>query len=133
MSDRETLDSITRSVIGAAIEVHRALGPGPLESTYPAGRVHELREREMCVAEQVALPVRYKEVQLESGDRLDLLVNDHVVIEVKSAEAVTPVHRAQLLSHLKLSGFKIGLLINFNVRMLKDGVVRLVHGTKSTL
>jgi len=87
----------------------------------------------MCVAEQVALPVRYKEAHLESGYRLHLLVNDHVVIEVKSAEAVTPVHCAQWLSDLKLSGHKIGLLINFNVRMLKDSVVRLVNGTKSTL
>ena len=87
----------------------------------------------MCVTERVALPDRYKGVQLECGYRLDLLVNDQVVIEVKSAEAVTPVHRAQLLSYLKLSGCKIGLLINFSVRMLKDSVVRLVNGTISTL
>ena len=133
MSERETLDSITRRVIGAAIEVHRVLGPGVLESTYPACLVHDLGERGMCVTERVALPVRYKGVQLECGYRLDLFVNDHVVIEVKSAEAVTPVQRAQLLSYLKLSGYKIGLLINFNVRVLKDGVVRLVNGTISTL
>jgi GxxExxY protein len=81
----------------------------------------------------VPLPVRYKEVQLECGYRLDLLVNDCVVVEVKSVETVLPVHRAQLLSYLKLSGHKIGLLINFNVRVLKEGVVRLVNGIISTL
>ena len=87
----------------------------------------------MHVAEHVPLPVRYKEVQLECGYRLDLLVNDCVVVEVKSVETVLPVHRAQLLSYLKLSGHKIGLLINFNVRVLKEGVVRLVNGIISTL
>ncbi len=87
----------------------------------------------MRVAEQVPLPVRYKEVQLECGYRLDLLVNDRVVVEVKSVETVLPVHCAQLLSYLKLSGHKIGLLINFNVRVLKEGVVRLVNGIISTL
>ncbi|OGO47879.1 MAG: GxxExxY protein [Chloroflexi bacterium RBG_16_64_43] len=133
MTEREELDSITREVIGGAIEVHRTIGPGLLESTYQVCLVHELRERGMVVAEQVPLPVRYKGVRLECGYRLDLLVNDRVVIEVKSVEAVMPIHRAQLLSYLKLSGYKMGLLINFNVSLLRDGVVRLVNGTISTL
>ena len=133
MVGREDLNSITRDVIGAAIDVHRALGPGLLESAYQVCLVHELRERGLRAAEQVPLPVRYKEVQLECGYRLDLVINDCVVVEVKSVETVLPVHRAQLLSYLKLSGHKIGLLINFNVRVLKEGVVRLVNGSISTL
>ena len=133
MGGREELNSITRDVIGAAIDVHRALGPGLLESAYQVCLVHELRERGLRAAEQVPLPVRYKEVQLECGYRLDLVINDCVVVEVKSVETVLPVHRAQLLSYLKLSGHKIGLLINFNVRVLKEGVVRLVNGSISTL
>jgi GxxExxY protein len=133
MVGREELNSITRDVIGAAIEVHRTLGPGLLESAYQACLVHELRERGMRVAEHVPLPVRYKGVQLECGYRLDLLVKDCVVVEVKSVETVLPVHRAQWLSYLKLSGHKIGLLFNFNVRVLKEGVVRMVNGTISTL
>jgi len=133
MVGREELNSITRDVIGAAIDVHRALGPGLLESAYQVCLVHELRERGLRAAEQVPLPVRYKEVQLECGYRLDLVINDCVVVEVKSVETVLPVHRAQLLSYLKLSGHKIGLLINFNVRVLKEGVVRLVNGSISTL
>ena len=133
MGGREELNSITRDVIGAAIDVHRALGPGLLESAYQVCLVHELRERGLRAAEQVPLPVRYKEVQLECGYRLDLVINDCVVVEVKSVETVLPVHRAQLLSYPKLSGHKIGLLINFNVRVLKEGVVRLVNGSISTL
>jgi len=133
MGGREELNSITRDVIGAAIDVHRALGPGLLESAYQVCLVHELRERGLRAAEQVPLPVRYKEVQLECGYRLDLVINDCVVVEVKSVETVLPVHRAQSLSYLKLSGHKIGLLINFNVRVLKEGVVRLVNGSISTL
>jgi GxxExxY protein len=132
MSEREELDSITREIIGGAIQVHRALGPGLLESAYQACLVHESRQRGLRVAEHVAVPVSYGGVQLDCGYRLDLLVNDRVVVEVKSVDALGPVHRAQFLSYLKLSEHKVGLLINFNVRMLKQGVVRRVNGTISS-
>ncbi len=133
MTEKEDLDSITREIIGGAIEVHRAIGPGLLESTYQACLVHELRERRLNVVEQVPVPIRYKGVQLDCGYRLDLVVNDKVVVEVKSVDALAPVHRAQLLSYLRLSGRKVGLLVNFNVRILKEGIVRLVNGTIGSL
>ena len=123
----DELNKITEAIIGAAIEVHRALGPGLLESAYVTCLVYELRQRGFKVLEQVPLPLVYKEVKLDCGYRLDLLVNDVVIVEVKSVEGLAPIHEAQLLSYLKLADCKIGLLINFNVKLLKHGIKRLAN------
>jgi GxxExxY protein len=117
---------VTGAVIGAAIEVHRALGPGLLESTYRTCLRHELEQRGLRVATEVAVPVTYKDVHLECGYRIDLLVEGAVVVELKSVEGLLPVHEAQLITYLRLSGLRVGLLINFNVPVLKDGIVRRV-------
>lgn len=123
----DKLNKITEGIIGAAIEVHRALGPGLLESAYVACLAYELRERGFEVLQEVLLPLIYKEVKLNFGYRLDLLVNDAVIVEIKSVESLAPIHEARLLSYLKLADCKIGLLINFNVRMLKHGIKRLAN------
>ena len=122
------LNELTQRIIGAAIEVHRTLGPGLLESAYEACLAFELGERGLHVARQVALPVVYKDVQIDCGYRVDLLVEDAVVVELKAVEKLRPIHEAQVLSYLKLSGRHVGLLINFNVTLLKDGIRRLVAG-----
>ncbi|HYG73833.1 MAG TPA: GxxExxY protein [Planctomycetota bacterium] len=119
-------NGITETVIGAAIEVHRSLGPGLLESTYESCLAYELSQRGLRFETQKALPVVYKEVRLDCGYRIDFLVEDLVIVELKSVEEIAPIHEAQLLSYLKLSGRKVGLLINFNVKMLKDGIKRRV-------
>jgi len=117
---------LTHEIIGAAIEVHRFLGPGLLESAYEECLCHELTLRSLSVQRQVPVPVVYKEVKLECGYRLDLVVEKRVVLELKSIEAFSLVHEAVMLTYLRLSGFKIGLLINFNVTILKDGIRRFV-------
>ena len=119
---------ITEIVIGAAIEVHRALGPGLLESAYEECLCHELDLRYIQYRRQVALPVQYKGYELECGYRLDLVVSDLVVVEIKAAESLLPIHEAQLLTYLKLGGWPVGLLINFNVPILKQGIIRRVVG-----
>ena len=123
----EQLNQITEQIIGAAIEVHKALGPGLLESAYEACLTFEIAERGLKIARQVPLPLVSKDVQLECGYRLDLLVEDQVIVELKAVAAVNDVHKAQLLSYLKISGLQVGLLINFNVKILKNGLVRLVN------
>lgn len=127
MTDEERLNKITEAIIGAAIEVHRALGPGLLESTYETCLVFELVQRGLKVEQQKALPVIYKGVKLDCGYRLDLLVEDAVIVEIKAVDHLAPIHLAQLLSYLKLSGCKVGLLINFNVKILRDGIRRVVN------
>jgi len=127
MTEAETLNRITESIIGAAIEVHRALGPGLLESAYEACLVFELAQRGLGVEQQKPLPVVYRKVKLDCGYRIDLLVEETVIVEVKAIDRLLPIHQAQLLSYLKLSGCKVGLLINFNVRVLKDGIRRVVN------
>jgi GxxExxY protein len=127
MEEKDRLDQISRRVIGAAIEIHRHLGPGLLESAYQACLAFELRQRDLKVEEQKPLPVIYKDVRLDCGYRLDLLVEDAVVVEIKAVEQLVPIHQAQLLSYLRLSGKSVGLLINFHVRVLKDGVKRIVN------
>ena len=122
---KKPLDSLTSEIIGAAIEVHRQLGPGLLESTYEACLSYELRLKKLKVECQKPLPVIYKGVLLDCGYRLDMLVEDQVIVEIKSVKEVVPIHEAQLLSYLKLHGGGVGLLINFNVKMLKDGLVRM--------
>jgi len=119
-------DPFTRGIIGAAIEVHRALGPGLLESAYEACLSHELAERGIKHACQVALPVQYKGATVEAGYRIDLLVEERVLVELKSVAALEPIHEAQTLTYLRLSGLSVGLLINFNTRILRDGIKRLV-------
>jgi GxxExxY protein len=123
----DELNKITDAIIGCAIEVHRALGPGLLESAYEACLVYELLQRGYKAEHQVPLPLVYKEVKLDCGYRLDLLVNDAVIVEVKSVEELAPIHEAQLLSYLKLANCKVGLLINFNVKMVKYGIKRLAN------
>ena len=121
------LNRITESVIGAAIEVHRALGPGLLESAYEECLCHELATRRIAFERQRPLSVHYKGLRLDCGYRLDLLVENRVVVETKAVESVEPIHEAQMLTYLKLGGWQVGLLINFNVRALMQGVTRLVN------
>lgn len=125
--DEAVLNRVTGTIIGAAIDVHRALGPGLLESAYEACLAYELAERGLKVEQPKPLPLVYKAVRLDCGYRLDLLVDDCVIVEVKSVDALEPVHTAQVLSYLKLSGCRVGLLINFNVQVLKRGIRRLVN------
>src|ERR1700756_1384960 len=108
-------ERLTGEIIGAAIEVHRQLGPGLLESTYAACLRQEFKLRNICFEFQKPLPLEYKGIKLDCGYRLDLLVADRVVVEIKSVEALAPIHEAQLLTYLKLTGVKIGILLNFNV------------------
>jgi GxxExxY protein len=116
--------TLTGKIIGAAIEVHRALGPGLLESVYEACLIYELRLRKMKLESQKAMPVFYKDVMLDCGYRADLVVEDQVIVEIKSVASILSIHEAQLLSYLKQSDFKYGLLINFNVKLLKEGIRR---------
>lgn len=120
---------ISHAVIKCAMKVHSSLGPGLLESTYEACLAHELRSAGFKVETQLALPVIYDGVELEIGYRIDMMVNDLVIVELKSIEEISRVHIAQVISYLKLSKRKLGLIINFNVLHLKDGIKRLVEGT----
>jgi GxxExxY protein len=117
---------ITEAIIGSAIDVHRELGPGLLESAYEECFCHELHLRGLNFQRQVELPVAYKGLKLDCGYRLDVVVENSVVVELKSIEQISPIHQAQLLTYLRLSGKKVGLLINFNVAVLKNGIVRRV-------
>jgi GxxExxY protein len=126
MNETNRLDSITHKIIGAAIEVHRRLGPGLLESAYEACLAFELKQLGFFIEEQKPLPVVYKDVKLDCGYRLDIMVEHSVVVEIKSVDQLAPIHSAQMLSYLRLSGKRVGLLINFNVRVLKDGLKRIV-------
>ena len=114
-------------VVDRALQVHKELGPGLLESTYEACLAHELRTAGLRVDPQKALPVIYRDVRLDLGYRIDLLIEEKVVVEIKSVEALNDVHLAQILTYLKLSGCKLGFLINFNVRRVKDGIRRVVN------
>ena len=124
---KDSLDRITGSIIGAAIEVHRALGPGLLESAYEACLSYELLDRGLGVARQRPMPVSYRGVQIDVGYRMDLLVEELVVVELKAVDRLLPIHKAQLLSYLKLADLRLGLLINFNVKVLKDGIRRMAN------
>jgi GxxExxY protein len=121
------INDISGQIVDAAIRVHSALGPGLLESTYEACLLYELRQRGLSVENQVPLPVRYRDVLVEAGYRIDLLVENAVIVELKSVDQIAPIHKAQLLSYLKLSERKVGLLINFNVELLKNGITRLAN------
>lgn len=117
---------LTNRIIAAAIEVHRNMGPGLIESVYEVCLCHELAEQKLCYERQKEIMLTYKGIALDSSCRLDLVVEGKVVLELKSVEQIHPVHEAQLLTYLKLSGIKIGLLINFNSRLLKDGIRRFI-------
>jgi len=119
-------EDITDIVIGCAMKVHSALGPGLLESAYEICLVHELKKNGVNVLSQVALPVFYDGVQLDVGYRIDVLVEDCVVVELKAVEKLTSLYQAQLMSYLKLSGKRVGLLINFNTEHLRDGIKRII-------
>lgn len=123
-----TENEISKKIIGAAIEVHKQLGPGLLESSYEVCLAHELEEQGLKVQTQVALPVVYKEVKLNAGYRIDILVENKVIIEIKSVDALADIHTAQLLTYLKLKELKLGLLINFNSVKVVDGVKRIING-----
>jgi len=119
-------DRLSNQVIGCALEVHRYLGPGLLESTYEACLAYEVEQAGFDVQRQMPMPVIYKTVKLDCGYRVDLLVEGQLIVELKSVARVLPIHEAQLLSYMKLADVSVGLLINFNVRLLKDGIKRMV-------
>jgi GxxExxY protein len=121
------LNGISGQIIDAAMAVHSALGPGLLESTYQACLAFELQDRGVAVRSQVPLPLVYQGRKLEIGYRIDLLVCELVIVEIKAVEAIAPVHKAQLLSYLKLSDRRLGLLLNFNVVHMRDGIIRMVN------
>ena len=125
---RSTINDLSSAIIGAAIEVHRTLGPGLLESAYEQCLARELSLRDISFERQKPLPVHYKGTQLDCGYRLDFLVAGIIVVEVKAIDALLPIHQAQLLSYLKLGGWKLGLLINFHVPLLREGIKRVVFG-----
>jgi GxxExxY protein len=126
-AETQSFNELTERVIGACIEIHRALGPGLLESAYEECLCHELSIAGIAFERQKPLPVHYKNVKLDCGYRLDLVVERKVIIELKTVEGLLPIHEAQLLTYLKLSGLTLGLLINFNVPMLKSGIKRIVN------
>ena len=122
-----TENEISFKIIGAAIELHKNLGPGLLESVYESALAFDLKELGLEVKQQVAMPLIYKEIKMDNGYRLDLLIENKVVVEIKSVETIAPVHFSQTLTYLKLGGKKLGLLINFNSDRLKDGIHRIVN------
>jgi GxxExxY protein len=122
-----TEEEIGHSIIGAAIKVHSVVGPGLLESAYEMCLLYELEKLHLPVRRQVMIPVRYEDLAIDNGYRVDLLVDERVVVELKAVEAILSVHRAQLLSHLRLGGFKLGYLLNFHVVRMREGIVRIVN------
>ena len=124
-------EEIGKEVVDACIKVHSALGPGLLEGVYAVCMAHELEGRGLEVKREVALPIEYKSLKIDNAFRLDLLVADSVVIELKAVDNLSPVHAAQLLSYLKLGHYKLGFLLNFNVVHMKDGIKRMVNGRKT--
>lgn len=122
----DVTNMLSRQVVDAAFRVHSTLGPGLLEGVYEACLCHELRKRRIPFQHQLSLPVIYDSVRLEAGLRLDLLVDDRIIVELKAVETVLPVHRAQMLTYLKLTGHRLGLLINFNVPLIKHGIQRII-------
>ena len=121
------INELSSKIIGAAIEVHKALGPGLLESAYEECLCHEFGLRGLSNERQKPLPVIYKGIELDCGYRLDIVVENTIILELKSCEKIEPIHKAQLLTYLKLSGLKLGLILNFNVALMRDGIVRIVN------
>jgi GxxExxY protein len=127
MKTWEELDELSRQLVDCCVKVHRALGPGLLESTYQLCLAHELRSRGFEVRTEVVLPVRYGGIEIQAGYRIDMLVENCIIVENKSVQAVAPVLEAQLITYLKLSGHKLGFLINWNIPLIKDGIKRIVN------
>ena len=127
MRSFKDINELTREVIGAAIEIHKILGPGLLESAYEECLCREFELRKLPCERQKELPIEYKGVKLDCGYRLDIVVAKSLILELKACERLEPIHEAQLLTYLKLTGIKVGLLINFNVPVLKDGIKRMVN------
>jgi GxxExxY protein len=127
--DRDTLNDVTGQIVDAAIKVHSKLGPGLLESAYEAALLYELHKRGLKAVTQHAMPVLYEDVRIDLGYRLDIVVEDAVIIELKAVEAIEEIHKAQLLTYLRLGGLPVGLLLNFNVKHMKDGITRYVSRT----
>ena len=123
-----TEEEVGHAIIGAAIKVHSVLGPGLLESAYETCLLHELEKRNLPARRQALIAIRYEDLTIDNGYRIDLLVADRVVVELNTVETILPVHRGQLLSYLRLGSFKLGYLLNFNVAHMRDGIVRLVNG-----
>jgi len=123
----KAINKITETIIGSAIAVHKSLGPGLLESAYETCLAFELADHGLSVERQKALPIIYRDVKLDCGYRLDLLVEKKVIVELKAIDQLLPIHSAQLLSYLQLSGCKVGLLINFNVKILTNGLCRIIN------
>jgi GxxExxY protein len=123
-----TENELAKQIVNAAYRIHTTLGPGLLESVYEMTLAHELEKQGIKVLRQHALPVIYETVRMEIGFRADLIVGDKVIVEIKSIEAISPVHRKQLLTYLRLADKRLGLLINFNVELIKDGITRVVNG-----
>jgi GxxExxY protein len=121
------INELSNKIIGAAIEVHKTLGPGLLESTYEKCLSYELVLRKFTIEQQKVVPVKYKGIELDCGYRLDIIVENQIILELKACDQIEPIHEAQLLTYLKLTGLKIGLLLNFNVPMMKEGIVRIVN------
>ena len=121
-------NQIAGIVVDASYKIHKTLGPGLFESVYEAALEFEMRKRGLRVARQVGLPVHYEEVKLEAGFRVDLIIDEKVIVEIKSVEALAPVHRKQLLTYLRLTELRLGLLINFNVELIKHGIHRVING-----
>lgn len=123
-----TENDIGSAIVAVAMKVHSHLGPGLLESAYGACVAHELRKADHSVRQEVALPIHYDGLRIDNGYRIDLLIDERVVVELKAIESVLPVHRAQILSYLRLGGYKLGYLLNFHVAHMRDGVTRLANG-----
>ncbi len=123
----DEFEPLTGEIIGAAIEVHRQLGPGLLESAYEECLTWELLQKGLNVKRQVCIPVRYKELRIEEGYRVDMLINDAVILELKCVDAFQPIHTAQILTYLKMTGLKLGLLLNFKVDVMRKGIKRVVN------
>ena len=125
--DSDDLDRLSKEVIGAAIEVHRVLGPGLLESTYEDCLAWELTQKGLRVMRQTSIPVRYKELRIDDGYRVDMLIDEAVILELKCVDSFQPIHTAQVLTYLKMTGLKLGLLLNFKVDVMRNGIRRVVN------
>lgn len=125
---KDEVDRLSKEVIGAAIEVHRHLGPGLLESVYEECLCRELEIRGINFQRQISLPIKYKGTRIDAAYRVDLLIDEQIILELKSVARIEPIHEAQLLTYLKLTNLWLGLVINFNVPLLKDGICRIVNG-----
>ncbi len=127
-----TENEIGTAILASAMKVHTTIGPGLLESAYETCLLYELQKQGLLGQQQVLIPIRYEDLTIDNGHRVDLLVENRVVVELKAVETILPVHRAQLLSYLRLGGFRLGYLLNFHVAHMRDGIARVVNGLQSS-